>query len=123
MEIDWAEVNKYNLYSDTLYEKIASIPSLTERAKNEQMLYDKARENKVGSVIKELYTTYKKDKELKERMETTIDFGSEAPVQKMIAPGYYKDKSGYIRTLDKNALVTATLLEPIAIFKNVESRR
>lgn len=50
-----------------------------------------------------------------------MSFGKNAPISKMIAPGYYKDASNNIRTIDDNKLITTTILQPIAILKNHES--
>lgn len=121
MEINWEKIKEDDVFNTSLYDKIISISNNIERAKEEQKLFDKAKEFKKSTIVKDTYSSYKAEKQQEKNLSSTIDFGNNAPIPKMIAPGYYKDKQNRIITFDKNLLVTATLVEPIAILKNKET--
>ena len=121
MNIDWNKLSKDELFDNKLYNKILEIDDFTEKSKTETLLFDRARLLKCATAVKESYEAYKKQYKLETKSNLVIDFGEKAPVQKMLAPGYYKDKYNCIRTFDKDILVTATPLEPIAILKNQET--
>lgn len=121
MDINWENIEKIDLYSESLYEKIFNIQDLEEREKAEFKLIEKAGELKATTDIRKKYQDFKKKKLAEESFTSNIDFGKNAPVKEMNAPGYYKDKNNCIRTYDKNLLVTSTLLMPVAILKNNET--
>lgn len=121
MEINWEKIKEDDVFNTSLYDKIISISNNIERAKEEQKLFDKAKKFKKSTIVKDTYSSYKAEKQQEKNLSSTIDFGNNAPIPKMVAPGYYKDKQNRIITFDKNLLVTATLVEPIAILKNKET--
>lgn len=121
MDINWEKIKEDDVFNTSLYDKIISISNNIERAKEEQKLFDKAKEFRKSTIVKDTYSSYKAEKQQEKNLSSTIDFGNNAPIQKMVAPGYYKDKQNRIITFDKNLLVTATLVEPIAILKNKET--
>lgn len=119
--INFDMLKEEDLYNEEIYKKIYNIQSAPERAKKEQELFKVAKGYKIGGAIKSLYNNYVKENKIKESTESVIDFGEGAPIRQMYAPGYFKDSNGFIRTRDKNTLVTSTILEPIAVYKNCES--
>ena len=121
MAINWKELNESDLYDEKLYEEIIKIPSKAEQSRQENELFKLAGKFRITMTIRDNYNLCKSRILMEQRMNSTIDFGENAPIKSMVAPGYYKDSNNYIRTLDKSALVTATLLQPIAILKNNET--
>lgn len=113
--------HKDDLYDEGLYYKIIQINSLVERTKIEEQLLKKATEFKCKTEIKNLYNTYKKQKQFELRANNIIDFGNFAPIKEMIAPNYYKDKKNCIYMANNGMLVTSTPIEPVAILKNNET--
>ena len=121
MDINWKEIKKIDLFTENLYEKIFNVSDVGEREKAEFQLIEKAKKEGCLTIIREKYQGFKKKKLAEESFTSNIDFGKNAPVKEMNAPGYYKDKNNCIRTYDKNLLVTSTLLMPVAILKNNET--
>lgn len=115
MSIDWNKIEKKDLFSEKLYEAIYN--NIDEELK----FIDKALSEGIKLKADKAYSDYKKNRQLEESLNSVIDFGEKAPIRKMVSPGYYKDKNGHIRNFDKNTLVTATLIEPVAILKNQET--
>ena len=124
MTIDWENLKKEDLFDRKLYESISNIQDSFERIKQEENLFGVAKSFKLKSKVESLYKEVRKQSEINIRNNSTIDFGEKAPIRNMIAPGYYKDSLNHIRKSekDKDILVTSTLIEPIAIFKNIETR-
>lgn len=124
MTIDWENLKKEDLFDRKLYESISNIQDSFERIKQEENLFGVAKSFKIKSKVESLYKEVRKQSEINIRNNSTIDFGEKAPIRNMIAPGYYKDSLNHIRKSekDKDILVTSTLIEPIAIFKNIETR-
>ena len=124
MTIDWENLKKEDLFDRKLYESISNIQDSFERIKQEENLFGVAKNFKIKSKVESLYKEVRKQSEINIRNNATIDFGEKAPIRNMIAPGYYKDSLNHIRKSekDKDILVTSTLIEPIAIFKNIETR-
>lgn len=121
MVIDWNKITQKDLYKKELYDKIIQIEDIFERSQNEVELFNTARKFKCVTVIQKAYEKYKKQVENDRNSNLYIDFGENAPIRKMLAPGYFKDKKNNIRTYDKNVLVTATPIQPIKILKNQET--
>ncbi len=119
--INWDKLKKEDLYDVSLYEKIFSVSNVLKRNKMKANLLDIAKKFRIKSIVEKTYIDYEKEYILEKQLSSTIDFGENAPIKTMIAPNYYKDKMGYIRTFDKNLPVTSTLLQPVAIFKNIET--
>jgi len=121
MNINWKQLNKEEVFDKNLYDKILQIEDFAEKSKAENCLFERTRELKCATAVKDTYNAYKKAYIIELKSNLAIDFGEKAPIQKMLAPGYYKDKDNCIRTFDKNVLITATPIEPIAILKNEET--
>lgn len=121
MSIDWNKVTEKDLYDDKLYEKILLLDDNKLRNVNEFELFRLARLYKIKGTIEKNYNSFKKRIIDSKKGSLVIDFGDKAPVSKMFAPGYYKDENNCIKTFDKDFLVTATPVEPIAILKNQET--
>ena len=119
--MNFEEMQLEDLYSEKIYEKILNSPDIVSRKKLENELYNRARQLKCLTDVRQQYLMFVKEKMLEKQLNSVIDFGNGAPIEKMIAPGYYKDSNGAIRTMEKNTLVTNTLIEPIAILKNAET--
>ena len=122
MTISWENLKKEDMYNKKMYESISNIQDSSERVRQEQALFGVAKKFGIKGAVEKLYKEIRKETELQLRNNLTIDFGEKAPVRNMSAPGYYKDQSGHIRSYDKNILVTSTLIEPVAIFKNIETQ-
>ena len=124
MTIDWENLKKEDLFDRKLYESISNIQDSFERIKQEENLFGVAKNFKLKNKVEALYKEIRKESEINIRNNSTIDFGEKAPIRNMIAPGYYKDSLNHIRKSekDKDILVTSTLIEPVAIFKNIETR-
>lgn len=121
MEIDWNKITKDDLFNSNLYERILSIQESSKRIFLEAKLLEKAKSFRITKKVEEAYNSYKKECQQKATSSSYIDFGNKAPIQKMLAPGYYKDSNGHIRAIEKNALITTTILQPINILKNYET--
>lgn len=121
IDINWESLKEPDMYDVSLYEKILSVSNMIERSKYKEELFKVARKFKIKTTVEKNFEKFEKEQELKEQAGSVIDFGDNAPIQKMIAPGYYKDKLNNIRIFDKNTLVTATMLQPVAILKNKDT--
>ena len=121
MNINWENLQKPDLYDVSLYQQIFDVPNSIERNLLRDKLFELAKKFKITGSIKENYFNFEKEQKNIKQANSIIFFGENAPIKSMIAPGYYKDNLNYIRTFDKNILVTATLLQPVAILKNKES--
>ena len=121
MAIDWERLSRED-FNKELYKNISNIRDSIERAEQEQKMFGRAKKLGIKQGVESVYKEVKKEAELNFKNNMNIDFGDNAPVKTMSAPGYYKDQLGHIHTLDKGTLVTSTLIEPIAIFKNVDTR-
>ena len=119
--INWENLNRPDLYDISLYEKILNITDNFERSKCKDKLLQLAGNFKIKTDIKDNFNKFEKQYEENKQAGSIINFGDKAPIKQMLAPGYYKDKSNHIRTFDKNILVTATILQPVAILKNKET--
>ena len=115
---DMERLGIYELFDTELYDKILAS---NDCAKLEIALFQKAKKFKATIDVKKAFNKYKTEYEFKQKINSNIDFGINAPIRTMKAPGYYKDSNNAIRTIDKNTLVTATLIEPVGIFKNIEN--
>ena len=121
MEILWEKLTKDNLFSNTLYEQILSIPESSKRCLLETKLFERARSFRITGKVGEAYNAYKKERYEKNTSNSSINFGKKAPIERMFTPGYYKDSQNNIRTIENNTLVTSTMLQPVAILKNNET--
>lgn len=119
--INWENLNRPDLYDISLYEKIMNIADSFERSKYKDKLLETAGRFKIKTDIKENFNKFEKEYEENKQAGSIMNFGDKAPIKKMNAPGYYIDKLNHIRNFDKNVLVTATILQPVAILKNKET--
>lgn len=115
---DIEKLEIYDLFDANLYDKIISSK---DNNKLEVALFQRAKALKSTIEVKKAYNKYKLEYEFKQKINSNIDFGENAPIRTMKAPGYYKDSNNSIRTIDKNTLITATLIEPVGIFKNIDN--
>lgn len=121
VDINWENLKEPDLYDISLYEKILNVLNAVERSKYKEELFKVAKKFKIKTTIEKNFNNFEKEQELNKQAGSVIDFGDKAPIKNMNAPGYYIDKLKHIRTFDKNVLVTATILQPVAILKNKES--
>lgn len=121
VDIDWENLKEPDLYDVSLYEKILNVSNTIERSKYKEKLFKVAKKMKIKTTIEKNFNNFEKEYEENKQAGSIIDFGDKAPIKKMMAPGYYKDKFNNIRNFDKNILITATMLQPVAILKNKES--
>lgn len=131
MNIEWNELSREDLYKDKIYDELLNIQDSEQRRIEEQNMYKRARDFRNATEVRNFFEKYKKEKEKarkklekKEKQkpkEFIINFGKNAEIENMKAIGYYKDSNNYIRTSNNSELVTATLLQPIAILKNAET--
>lgn len=121
MQANWESLEENDMFDESLYEKILSIENVSERNNAEAELFKRAKKLRMASVVQKKFNDYKKEYLQKCNSNSYIVFGDKAPIVKMKAPGYYKDSNNQIRTLEKNTLVTSTMLEPILILKNFET--
>lgn len=135
--INWENIKLEHLYNEQLYEKILTIPNEENRQEQEKLLQEHARLFRKTTEVLQKYKAFKnkffkEQKEQKHKQQaireeelksSVIDFGENAPIRKMNAPMFFKDKNGCIRKEDKGkiVLVTSTLLQPICILRNNET--
>lgn len=136
-DINWENIKLEHLYDERLYKKILTIPNEENRQKQEKMLQECARHFRKATEVIQKYKAFrtkflKEQKEQKHKQQeireeelksSVIDFGENAPIRKMNAPMFFKDRNGCIRKEDKGkiVLVTSTLLQPICILRNNET--
>lgn len=121
VNINWEKLKEPDLYDVSLYEKILNMSNAVERSKYKEELFKVAQKFKVKTTFRKDFEKFEKEYELNKQAGSVIEFGDKAPIKKMNAPGYYIDKLNHVRTFDKNVLVTATMLQPVAILKNKET--
>lgn len=121
MEIIWEKLGKDDLFEEKIYKKILSTPESSKRIFLETKLLEIAKKFRISGKVVEAYNSYKKECQEKTTSSSFIDFGEKAPIKRMSAPGYYKDSNNHIRAIEKNALITTTILQPINILKNYET--
>ena len=115
---DMERLGIYELFDTELYDKIINS---SDSAKLEIALLQRAKKLKATTEVKKSFNKYKAEYEFRQKINSNIDFGINAPIRTMKAPGYYKDSNNSIRTIDKNTLITATLIQPVGIFKNIDN--
>lgn len=136
-DINWENIKLEHLYDERLYKKILTIPNKENRQKQEKTLQEHARLFRKATEVITKYKAFrtkflKEQKEQKHKQQaireeelksSVIDFGENAPIRKMNAPMFFKDRNGCIRKEDKGkiVLVTSTLLQPICILRNNET--
>lgn len=121
IDINWENLKEPDLYDISLYRKILSIENSIERSKYKEELFKVAKSFQIKTTIEKNFEKFEKEYESNKQAGSVIEFGDKAPIKQMLAPGYFKDKSNHVRTFDKNVLVTATILQPVAILKNKET--
>lgn len=121
MIINWNGMTEKDLYDTKLYEKILLLDDDSEKNINEFELFKLAKLYKIKGDVEKKYNSFKNQFINNKKNSSIINFGDKAPVCKMSAPGYFKDENNCIRSFDKNILITATPIEPIAILKNQET--
>lgn len=118
MILNRQEINENNILDTKTFEKVLSIEDYKKRQMAEEELYAIAIELKKKTKFAEKYETYKK---IYLNKYNTLNFGEKAPIPKLLGGEYHIEKNCIYNSQNKK--VCSQLIEPIAIYENVEEEK
>lgn len=117
MNFNRQKINKDNILTTEIFKSVLDIDLFDERKKAEDELYELANTFRVKTEFAKKYESFKK---IYKNENSKMFFGDKAPYPTLLCGQYRRDKEGNIFDY-KGQKVCSQLVEPIAIYENIEN--